>query len=440
MTKIRVELKRADLLRFPEEGAVPYVTEFLRDRRYVVEPDCSITRDGKTVPVSEIVVDLHQTHFQDRCRLSRKMKKDERLPPGFRDKILEGGLDLVIFQERDLHLSQAIERLSFRAEEKTTALEAWVTAVATGEHELVTAILRHWLANIKRRMLGLPVAYHIFPVLVGRQGGGKTTALQKLLTPIRWYTMNLSSVLTLADERNFKAVSEKYVAILDEMARADKTDAQILKSLVTAETLSARALGTNRRDRLVANCSYVGTANTSVQSLIYDPSGMRRFFELRCLDELRWDVVNAIDYEAVWRSIDPDADYLGPVRAALRAHQEGLRQPSLVEEFVQDMGIAPGDPLNVEHEKSVDVIYGNFARWEMQTGRRSSMNASQVSRALGELGFPGGRSRGKRCRYLVVPQGAMTATGKSFAEDGLEELRSSDTSGWTDQPIRWGRA
>jgi hypothetical protein len=435
-TKVRIELKRAALLRFPEQGAVPYVIEFLRDRQYVVEPDCSITRTGgKTVPVSEIVVDLHQTHFQDRCQLAKKKKKEkETMPAKFGKEILEGALDLVLFQERDAHLQRAVERTAYDPSVDDLELKVFVKAVTGEEGGLTAAILRHWLANIKRRMLGLPVAYHIFPVLVGRQGGGKTTALQKLLAPIQWYTMNLSSVLSLADERNFKSISEKYVVVLDEMARADKTDAQILKGLITAENLSARALGTNRRDRLVANCSYVGTANTSVQSLIYDPSGMRRWFEVRCLDELDWEAINALNYEKVWRSVDPKADHLDSVRAQLREHQEELRQPSQAEEFVQDMGIAPGEKGNLEHRKGNDIIYDNYVRWAMQTGRRSQMDAPGLGRALKDLGFVEWKSGSSRGRWVKTPRPAVERTGLAYAEQGLEDVRAASKVGWNDSP------
>lgn len=394
------ELSREDLLQRKSLGPVPYVERYLLDNQYEMLPDCSFRRLGKSVPVSEIVTAMKVQHFIDQ----RAIMKRKKGATGFPDKILEAGLDVIMFQQRDEHLSSAVSELKYDDSLGDSEVRSYIMAMTGGKSQLDVAVLQHWMRNVKRRMLGMPVTYHIFPVFFGRQGGGKSEGLKKLLSPLKWYCMEVGSVVALTDERNFKAISEKYVAILDEMARSDRADAQILKNLVSSEVLSARALGTNRRDRFVANCSYIGTSNNPLQEILYDPSGMRRFYEVRCAEKGDWDSVNSIDYRSLWRSVDPERDYLSDHRDALREHQEDIRQPTQVEQFVAELGLRPGSAEDPSHRKSNTTVYQNYVRWADEVGKTKRLDSAALGRSLGTLGFPpwSGREDGKRVRGYYV--------------------------------------
>jgi hypothetical protein len=381
-----VESTRLDLLRYKNNGPVPYVERYLADEGISILPDCSFTRNGVHVPVSDVMLYLTMQHFVDIQAAGSKVK-------GFPDKILQGGLDIVVTEARQRHLQATVSQLSYDPAIGSILVQTFVKAMTGEERPLDVAVLQHWIRNVRRRMSGKPVAYHIFPIFFGRQGGGKSEGLKRLLSPLQWYVMEVSAVPHLTDERNFRSFSEKYVAVLDEMARSDKTDQQLLKGMISAETMSARVLGTNRRDRFIANCSYVGTSNVALQSLVPDSTGMRRFYELRCADLCDWATVNSIDYATLWRSVDPDGEYLAPFRDRLKDHQEELRQPSITEQFVQDMGMYPGAVEEKTHRKTNAVIYANYRDWAEQTGRRNLADQYQLLRELKQLAFPPWRGR-----------------------------------------------
>lgn len=418
------QLDRVDLLLRGEPTF--YVKQFLSDFGYTIMPDGSFReKDDTSILSSEVASELRLTHFTDRSEMKERCKDDKAtMPERMTKETLDDALDRLMRTERDASLTRTNEAIAFNGR-ADTELRQFVKALTGEDSDLTVTVLQHWMANVKRKMLGKNVQYHMFPVLVGKQGGGKTTALKQLLSAIHWYVMNMSSVQALADERNYKSISEKYVVVFDEMARADKTDAQTLKNLITADTVSARVLGTNRRDQLQVNCSLVGTTNMPVTNLVYDPSGMRRFFEIRCQDVLDWAVINSMDYVGVWKCVDPAREYLQPVRVALAAHQEEIREPSQVESFVDDEGITPGVVDEELDRMSNTRAYELYRGWAERSGHKNTMTVQRFGREMSLLGFP--RWRNKRVRGLWVKVSEAThLPDASFAEKGLADLDEID--------------
>ncbi len=422
--KMSREARRIDLLRLAKP--LEYTKQFLTEQGITLLPDGSLRdTDGKNVPASDMMGNLRLANCEDRMQM-RVLCANLKLP--LPEKIakedLGDALDKLIREAITTALATTNEIIKYDGRD-AAELQCFVKALTGTEGELALGALQHWLSNVKRKMLGLPVQYHMFPVLVGKQGGGKTTALKKLLEPLQWYTMSLSSVQALADERNFRAIADKYVAVFDEMARADKTDAQILKNIITSDVVSARVLGTNRRDKLVMNCSFIGTTNTALTSLIYDPSGMRRFFEVRCQDALDWAAINAVDYVAALRSIDPEREYLKPMREALAAHQEEIREPSQIEQFIDEEGLTPGE-VNVEADRmSSGRLYEMYRGWAERSGHKSTIPVNRLSKELGLLKFPKWRNKRVRGMWVKVSE-ATHLLDASFAEQGLADLDAID--------------
>lgn len=438
-------LTRIELLRFPEAGQVPYVRQFLADREYKINPDSSITnKEGYVVPVDHVFADLHDTHSADYYTFIKDLEKGEWKPLRITDKSLEMALRLIVDRARGEDLARIRAATAYDPSVGDSAIKQFVKAVTGEESPLVVSALKHWVKNIKRRMAGKEVTFQLFPVIVGKQEGGKSTAFKKLVSPIEWYVMSLNSVAQLADERNYKALSERFVCFIDEMADADRTEAAILKYVITADTYTARVMYTNIRATYKAAASFMGTSNKSVTSIIYDTSGMRRWLEIKALDQLDWAAINSINFSEVWRSVDEDADYLAAVKPALKEHQEEIRPKTAAEEFVEDMGITPGEPGNPDHKVTNGTLFANYAAWAVAVGKKFNLDSRHLGRHLEDLGFETWKSGGARGRWVKAPSVfEKKGADVSWATNGKDELAAvgaqSNDPVWLKNPPPNGR-
>jgi hypothetical protein len=176
------------------------------------------------------------------------------------------------------------------------------------------------------------------PVLVGPQGGGKSTAVEKFSEPVADVCYALSSLTILNDERQRVLLERGFLLIAEELQGAGRTDVDALKNCITAAEITYRILGKNDHRVAKNNATFLGSSNSSIIELIYDPTGARRFWEIRCAAKIDWDAINKINYLDLWRSVDEQAPApILPHLAAIRAVQEAeLRAKDSIEHFFED--------------------------------------------------------------------------------------------------------
>lgn len=126
------------------------------------------------------------------------------------------------------------------------ALRGWLRAVTGREDQVDLAVMWHFIWQVKRKLFRLKVEHHMMNVLHGRQAGGKTEAIRKLLAPVNELVDPISDMRVLTDERSHFRMYRNYVTFCDEMAKADRADVDQLKHLVTEVTLRWRIMKTNR--------------------------------------------------------------------------------------------------------------------------------------------------------------------------------------------------
>jgi phage/plasmid-associated DNA primase len=215
--------------------------------------------------------------------------------------------------------------------------------------------------QVKRKLAGKPVSNHLMIVFTGKQGAGKSTAIDILLKPLEDYRLDMA-VPALADERNFHSLSRSFVVVCDEMHGCAKADIESLKHIVTARTVSARKLFTNSRDTLEQNASFIGSSNKAVDLLVRDDSGMRRFFSFDCAERMNWSQLNSVNAENMWKSIDEDREegYLGGVFDELRVRQEEMRHRDSVESYLDETGALSGA---MQKTISVRDVFSDYVEW-----------------------------------------------------------------------------
>ena len=199
------------------------------------------------------------------------------------------------------------------------------------------AVLQKFIWQVKRKMKGKPVTSHLMPVFTGHQGNGKTTAVQKFLSLIAGMQRKVSFG-EITDNRNID-MWRSYALFTDEMEKAQKSDVEAIKGVITADTLDRRVLGTSNMVQIKQCGTFIGAANSSVGANIKDSTGLRRFAPLPTLGRpgrserhVDWDIINSIDFEALWQSIQiTDPDPMTAHEAELDRLQEEEREKDSVE-------------------------------------------------------------------------------------------------------------
>lgn len=241
------------------------------------------------------------------------------------------------------------------------------TAALTGRTDShVIAVLSHFIWMIKRRLNNKEVVFHIMPIIYGKQGAGKSYAIEKLLGPLTNLTLRIR-VTELTDARFFFSLNKNFVAFLDEMAGASKADVEVLKNQITATYNDARKLNTNNVSKIKQNCSLIGATNKPVSELIYDPTGARRFYEIRTQDKLDWEAINAIDYIALFQGIDENKE-----RGYIEEHLEEISrdQESLigVDELADFLAFHQIGSEGLTKEVACAKLYDTYKTWTEENG------------------------------------------------------------------------
>lgn len=286
--------------------------------------------------------------------------------------------------------------------ENSRELEKFVGAVTSNEKtELTLAILKHFIWQVKRKMKGLRVQDEMMPVLSGPQRSGKTQAIAKLMAPLK-ELVGLKSVSSLTQDNQFPMFESFYVIICDEMARSAQADIDTLKGIITSTHLQTKRYYAQTQLHIKNNCTLIGSSNYTLDALLKDPTGMRRFFEVQSLEVCDWNAINSVDYLELWRSVDHTAEnFIAPYLTEIQAIQEDLREPSDVEEFAEDCGIL-ADEAGRMLTKELWTKY--YIPWAEKNGVKYPKRPIPFGIEMKRLGFKNLKSHGKRyLKILLMP-------------------------------------
>lgn len=279
----------------------------------------------------------------------------------------------------------------------------WLRAVIGSEPEpFQIAALRQWMWMVKRSMTGDPVEHHLMIVLFGIQGTGKTVAITKLLSILCELAMVPCDSSLLTDQRWRPALGKYLAAFWDELDGLERSDRAALKQVITAASLPYRPMRTNRTETIPVYSRFIGASNTPVAALFRDPTGARRFVQIKTADKLDWDVINAIDYAALWSGVR--AEEPAPIIEhldALKKEQERQRWRDTVGEWLmdEDWGVftdAKGTMVG-RCDPVAGVIcqqaYARYLDWCLRHQETHPFGQAQFGIRLAEEGFSKHRGR-----------------------------------------------
>lgn len=201
--------------------------------------------------------------------------------------------------------------------------------------EITVAVLKKFIWQIKRRLAGKPIVYHLMPVIYGSQGCGKSVFITKMLEQLG-SLFATTDFNRLSDNREAN-LFRNFALFLDEMNKADRADMDAVKAVITREVLSYRPMGTNASVEMDQNACFIGASNKMLEQLINDPTGIRRFFQIdfnSASGANEFAFINGLDFTAMWGSVDHlAADPCEPHREAMKALQSRHANRSSVGEF-----------------------------------------------------------------------------------------------------------
>jgi Cdc6-like AAA superfamily ATPase len=327
----------------------------------------------------------------------------------FNKELIEAAFDEFKYLERERIKQDLISNVAYvpaTVDHLSTFVTACSGVTEGAEYKAAYYALSHWLWQVKRKLLGLPVTNHLMVLFAGPQGCGKSTAIDYLTRPLSSFSQNLR-VDALADDRNNYLFGENFVGVCDEMQGGARADIDSLKHVITASELSTRRLGTNTHDKIPQNCSFIGSTNKDLQELVVDETGTRRFYVINCLALMDHNIINSIPYLEIWKAIDENdpKGYSHHAMEDIKAAQEKCRVKSSVEQFAEAFGLLD-KTLSVDTAKKVQTsqLYSAYKEYCEENGLKIQ-NSAWFGRTLNKLKVVLHRTtiKGETKRFYCIP-------------------------------------
>jgi hypothetical protein len=357
-----------------------FSVEFKIDTPYIVEGiDNPISKEALAElsdADAELIRGYDPKEFALKEMFSRLIKQNRKLGLGFSEKQVENGLERWITRHKEIMSSKIRSELFFESDVlKELAEPEWdrfVDAITDHRKEEAKTMMKHFIWQVKRKMRKLPVKYHTMLIFYGPQEAGKSTVIRDYLCkPVKEFFAS-TNFKAITDDRSFD-IWDNYILFFDEMGHSTTSNLEDIKRRVTEDKFSARILKTNSDTVITNRATFIGASNKDIATLIFDDTGMRRFYQIDCLAKIDWDVTNDIDYIKLWRSVDEtketplvtDAEILQNIKKI----QASKRQLTMMERWLRER----------EHQNFVEELIGASAFFEEFVKFEQSKNASGKS-------------------------------------------------------------
>ncbi|MGE5478138.1 MAG: VapE domain-containing protein [Bacteroidales bacterium] len=300
--------------------------------------------------------------------------------------------------------------------------------VSTHTQAIAKAVLQQFVWRVKNKVAGKRVDNHVMPYLRGTQGCGKSTFM-------RWFLSNVDEGVAyttfdiFAHDEKADLLRTTPILVFDEMVKADRANVAAVKNSMTADTLIFRKLyGEASKSRVMA--TYIGAGNLDLEEVMYDATGLRRFYQIDTpqnlaakLEEIKDAGVRAID---LWRSINENApsplEQPGILKQLIDAQQEH-KLLSPLETWLAEVTARASSEF-----KHTDELYDAYSHWKITRfpGDRMNINQfqTQLKRTLRDGGYPHDHkldARSRRSMYLLgkpkeAPTPIMSIVDEAYRE------------------------
>jgi len=327
--------------------------------------------------------------FEMVTMLARLRYTSRKLKLNYKDYAIEHALNFWVTRTRNDLTAKSISGLVYAGDalaQRTEDLwDQYVNAITDINKAEAKTVIKHYIWQVKRKMFGLPVKYHMMLIFKGLQEGGKSTMAKQLNTPVKDFFAST----------NFKAITEdkshniwdNYVLFFDEMGHSTTSNLEDIKRRITEDNFSSRIMRTNS-DTIVHNrATFIGASNRDLSRLIFDDTGMRRFYQVLCKDRLDWCALETIDWIRLWRSVDETAETPllanDKILTTIKQLQASKRQVSMIEKWLRER---PHKQF-IEEVIMAQAFYEEFIEFEkVNAGNgRSDTNNNKFGRDVKDI-------------------------------------------------------
>lgn len=269
---------------------------------------CPITGERRPCDEAKIVKEAHRIN-------------DTILSNRFREANITRAVQYWIDTHREIDRQQRFASLCQTASFDWEAFATTFFDESRVSRAIQIAVMKKFIWQVKRRLAGMPVTNHLMTVFYGGQGRGKSKVVEIITSPLG-HLVSTGDFQRLGDIREV-AMFQSFVVVLDEMQKATRTDIERVKNVVTRDHFNYRPMHSNSNMSSIQNATFIGTSNKTLDQLIFDETGNRRFFQIDWLlstGAREWDYLNSLCIEDMWRSVDhlgddPTANFMEEIGA-----------------------------------------------------------------------------------------------------------------------------
>lgn len=261
------------------------------DRRYRMFSKLLASGETKMVDATEIEIALKGRLTE----YNRGVTEESGMPRFKKDPVLDR-FAYMCRHASDLALAEMQNSLRFD-ESAVEKLDKWVDDLidvmyVVTDRDIARVAFKHMMWQVKRRIYGRGVKNDLWLGLYGAQGKGKSFIVRNCLFKIfeEFYCETQLSKIDDID-REVGKFRDNFIVNFEELAvgnagteeRSNKVNKKTmanLKSILTSDTLYIRKMGGQGQMTVPKTFVPISTANEPLYDVIYDESGMRRFFQL----------------------------------------------------------------------------------------------------------------------------------------------------------------
>lgn len=190
-----------------------------------------------------------------------------------KDNLIDGMVSVAKSHSFD-PLKQRIEAVEWDGEPRAEAF--FINYLGAEDNHYTRMVTRKWLAGAVTRVYHPGVKFDIIPILEGKQGLGKSTAVA-LLAP-QYFNDNMKSMGKNKDD--YQKLTGSWIVELAELSAMNKTDIETIKNFTSAQSDYYRNSYARFPEQHPRRNVFIGSTNQT--DYLKDATGERRFYPIRC--------------------------------------------------------------------------------------------------------------------------------------------------------------
>jgi putative DNA primase/helicase len=180
----------------------------------------------------------------------------------------------IVFSRHSIHpIKKYLSSLKWDGLKRVDTL--LIDYLGADDNEYVRAAIRKMLVAAAGRIYNPGIKFDYMLTIVGKQGIGKSSLIQKLAVNDQWYS---ESIPTVHGKEAQEAVQGVWIAEMGELAGLKKADVESIKHFISTRYDRYRVSYGKRTENFPRQCVFFGTTNN--REFLKDPTGNRRFWPI----------------------------------------------------------------------------------------------------------------------------------------------------------------